>query len=742
MKKGLCSSLLVVGVSLFLAGCGIQSGNSAEEADKTTAAQTNGEQTVNAEGAETTREEGTAEQTECVEPETTEPETSSPFEQYPFGIEGLELYNREELPDHQTGEAYLAASLMNDAKTEDGYFTLDRVFPMADSKAFICYSVSDQVRTPSLGDADGEYDEDIEYTQYLASYDFKTGKILKSIALHNEETVSYAEQVGDCIWYWELDEQTTFYGTCYDFNLQKKAHMTKPVEESCCVSGDNERCYYVKDNCIWEKSLSDENAPEGQKIALSQDFAVYYINGIFTDADGTDYGIIGGMAADFQTYFGIVDLNTGEFTYLQSQDYMTIYVENGSFVARKAESELDATYYVSSSGETIYSYMRTGQEDMSISVLSDGYVLFYHFYFDETETRMYVELYASGQKEPLGSSTFAVQNGDMWFSDTPFVMEEEGLLILPMTDMSGDIYFYCLEYGTSEKASQEMQVKETDAWADAVTQIEYKGNPAAFIPQECPEELTELREKADALEERFGVDIYISDECSNIFGGYAIASLSDYEVVNEALNILEYELGKYPEGFFEQFKTSWIEGIDIYLAGQLMGINGDMLEYAGGFETDYNGSYAVVIDSTSPGNVSYTFHHELSHAIDSQLIALSDEQQVYLDEAYWDSLNPSVDVYGTSYTYNYAQFGRPEMASFTYFYGMPEDAYFIDDYSMTFPTEDRARLFEYIMADDSWIDWENAPHLREKLNYYASCIRSAFDTTGWDGVLWEKLFFE
>ena len=64
----------------------------------------------------------------------------------------------------------------------------------------------------------------------------------------------------------------------------------------------------------------------------------------------------------------------------------------------------------------------------------------------------------------------------------------------------------------------------------------------------------------------------------------------------------------------------------------------------------------------------------------------------------------------------------------------------MDTYSRTFPTEDRARVLENAMAGWDWYfrDGQHAP-LREKLTYYAACIRDAFDTTGWpDVTLWEK----
>ena len=77
---------------------------------------------------------------------------------------------------------------------------------------------------------------------------------------------------------------------------------------------------------------------------------------------------------------------------------------------------------------------------------------------------------------------------------------------------------------------------------------------------------------------------------------------------------------------------------------------------------------------------------------------------------------------------------------------MPEEAlayagsgYFIRDYSMTFPTEDRADVLASAIALE---DWSFAPGsgLRAKLQFYAACIRDCFDTENWpDVVCWEQV---
>ena len=77
--------------------------------------------------------------------------------------------------------------------------------------------------------------------------------------------------------------------------------------------------------------------------------------------------------------------------------------------------------------------------------------------------------------------------------------------------------------------------------------------------------LKPLRQKADALEAKYGIEIYIGEECATTIGGYNISPLLKSAKVEEALEMLDRELAKYPENFFKQFTYSWIKGFEIVL---------------------------------------------------------------------------------------------------------------------------------------------------------------------------------
>jgi hypothetical protein len=728
MKNYICDRLAAAAVVLMLTGC---AGMNQEEMN--VSVETGSIQDTDlTEIVETVSEEETAAVT-VVELESTSAVSPNPFDQYPRGIRGLELYQPQDPSGSVKGDVYLSAYLNFDAQTEEGYISIDGIYMGPDQVGYICYSISDEIR--SYNDDGEEDEEDVDYSQYLLAYDFKTDTVLGKILLNSDGELAYTEQAGAYIWYW-MPKDDAIYGTLYDQQLQVKSQIVKEYGESGNCSPDGERCYFVRDGGIWKEDLSADVSDEEQ-IALSQEFAVDYLGGIVSDETGVDYAVATGVASDLQKYNGIVNLQTGAFIYLQKSDTQTIYADGGLLFGVDFTNETSTEYDISYQNKKPLAYTWTGEEYINVCAMRDGKVLFYYVDADEQETWLHVELYDVGEQELLGSTSFDIPEINMWFLGTPYMLDGE--LVMPMADIMGNHYVYHWDYADSDTSTAQMVVNEAAIPAEPLAQIEYKWNPATFVSGECPPEFAPLREKADALEKQYGVHIYIAEECGGMFGGYGVVPLSDYTQTEQALDQLSHEMAKYPEGFFTQFNVGWVEGINIYIAGTLVGMEEDVLDYAGGFETIYNGNYALVIDSTDSYNVGTTFHHELSHAIDNKIETETDEEQLLEYEMAWDALNPPEEVYGSSYSNTYETFGREEMLPFVYWYADTGNAYFIDDYSMTFSTEDRARLFEYIMQDDrGYLDWENEPHLRQKMNCYATWIRAVFDTTGWENILWES----
>lgn len=238
-----------------------------------------------------------------------------------------------------------------------------------------------------------------------------------------------------------------------------------------------------------------------------------------------------------------------------------------------------------------------------------------------------------------------------------------------------------------------------------------------------------LYERAAQLSARFGVDIRIAEKCTLDYSHYDTYPLTDPVFVRSALDVLEESLSLYPEDFFRQLPHGDIEYIRIELVGGLT-VKDDIDTHpasVGAFAQDKGSHYLIVLDGflLQP----QTLFHEFSHIIDARLKwdSMIREDALYSEDA-WLALQPEGFHYAMTYT------EVPE--DLLHFM---ESRYFITDYALTYPTEDRAKLMESAMSNFTW-DFEPGSGTRRKLQYYADCIRDCFDTEGWpETTSWEQV---
>ena len=253
--------------------------------------------------------------------------------------------------------------------------------------------------------------------------------------------------------------------------------------------------------------------------------------------------------------------------------------------------------------------------------------------------------------------------------------------------------------------------------------------PLGETQQSQPVVEASLYERAAQLSGRFGVDIRIAEQCSLDYSHYDSYAMTDPVFIRDALDVLEEGLGKYPEGFFRQLTYGSIESIRIELVGGLMLKSGVIThtDDAGAFAQDRGSYYGIVLNGFLFSEA--TLFHEFSHIIDSRLEwdALIRPDAMFSEET-WLALQPEGFSFAMSYTHI-----PEELQSFA------DSGYFVRDYAMTYPTEDRATLMETAMNNHSW-DFEPGSGRRAKLQYYAACIRDCFDTTSWPEItLWEQV---
>ena len=234
-----------------------------------------------------------------------------------------------------------------------------------------------------------------------------------------------------------------------------------------------------------------------------------------------------------------------------------------------------------------------------------------------------------------------------------------------------------------------------------------------------------LEQRAAELGRKYGVNILVGEQCQTQFDEFSATLATDYEQVNQALNVLDRALAEYPEGFLRQLRYDTVYGINIQLIRDLQADGSGRT--GGGYAafTQAQWEYSLMVidieDSTE-----HTYYHEFSHIIDRYLEwdAQHREGALY-SESGWYDLNPG---WFDGYTYDYSW--ERDVRD----YGA-----FIDGYATIKPTEDRARVLEYAMVNWGEHYFEPGTVLAKKLDYYCRCIRDAFDTEGWPAVTtWEQ----
>ena len=246
-----------------------------------------------------------------------------------------------------------------------------------------------------------------------------------------------------------------------------------------------------------------------------------------------------------------------------------------------------------------------------------------------------------------------------------------------------------------------------------------------------------LTDRASALEDKYGIRIFIGANVPAEFADYSAAPFEETTVIDGSLSVLENVLSKYPDSYFKALKGCYYRDIAFYLTGVLSPLNEENnISNAGAFATESNGTMQLAFDlndDLSPDTVI----HELTHAADYRFAG-----EGSLDEELWNSMNPEgfsyyyayIDENGVSYEFS----GSPDHTAVSG--SEPDDVWFIDPYSKTFPMEDRARLMENLLSGRSpYKDCFAGIHVQEKLDFYFRFLRETLGDDTWPAqTAWEE----
>ena len=147
------------------------------------------------------------------------------------------------------------------------------------------------------------------------------------------------------------------------------------------------------------------------------------------------------------------------------------------------------------------------------------------------------------------------------------------------------------------------------------------------------------------------------------------------------------------------------------------------LDFAEGLQFQNGSHFYIALAPKEEDSLKHTLFHEFSHLIDNRVLTKTGAYDN------WNDLNPQDFAYSLDL--------NADMTPYKALLTGP-DRVFIDNYAMTFPAEDRARIFECACTSGNEEDFVS-PILQAKLQRICTGIRQAFDLENApERFLWEQ----
>lgn len=495
----------------------------------------------------------------------------------------------------------------------------------------------------------------------------------------------------------------------YDQQLQIVETLTVPHTEGF-FSHDRSTYYYLQDRVLYRMEMATGNYG---RMGLQEDLRFERLVSIHPDQD-----IICARAylSHYQEIcgFAAIDCTTGALLVLRDDVEHLWFDDNKIYAARTSETVYGYDMLFGNADTGVLDCITTetfGSSDVAYSVLpGSGYMVLYTLDEEETPESTLYNLAGRGISCEL-------KRYDYFNSLLNAVYLEQEQLIVGLYPVEYDFAPVVIDpkamtFGMSTSI-------QTEQWGQSVDQRLLSLYRAEKEGPDLPHDLEALRQRADGLEEKFGIRVLMEQQIVNPCGGYAEVE-GDPAAIDTALNQLEAALSKYPDGFLSQFRNGIGEGgLYLCLTGR---IQGDLMPVG---KTGRTGDrYDIVIDITA-GELERTIHHEMWHAIEMKL---STDRFAHPQ---WEDCNPEGFTYYRSYDSGYAGLTQDTFAQ------SGAACYFVDAYSKVNGTEDRARLMENVMTGDASALMAS-PNLQKKLSIMAQTIRNHFDTKLWSTPLWEQ----
>lgn len=233
----------------------------------------------------------------------------------------------------------------------------------------------------------------------------------------------------------------------------------------------------------------------------------------------------------------------------------------------------------------------------------------------------------------------------------------------------------------------------------------------------------EIASIARRINEAWGVKVYYQPDLIHLVASdYSAAAVTDLQVLYEHILQLEAALAAYPSGFFDDLCYGDFTHLEIYLCGKFTPLTPDGITTAEALANTRGSAMVIGVNvEYLDGEYVRVLAHELLHIMERRI------DQIDIDIlGEWVTLTPGGH---DAYYYSYHDENGHEMNDVThtyYFEDDPANAYFVDAYSKSFPTEDRARIFEKLMESGGNPYFADSPVLMAKARALCKVIRENF----------------
>ena len=529
---------------------------------------------------------------------------------------------------------------------------------------------------------------------------------------------------------WELQEQQFSDGRAVLFNWEASTWQFVGADladigtfssdqTGGTFSRDGSLYYFVQDDVLCR---ADVAGGQTERVALETDMRFMDVAGRYPDSDTL---FLHCLLSPYSTESGtaVLDPETGAYTMLQKDWYATYYGADSPELLWFNNETMGYDVLYASEGRYYRAdaaLLHADEADI-LPVFGSAYLL--GVAQDTTLYRLESGISACLlQAEQLGG---ALRNA-VWLPEQVLVGCVYG---------GGAFHLTAIDPAqlTFTQVSDGIAVDDPMAVDTALTEVYWN----SLNGQPLPATLQEARDYADQLEERYGVTILLSaqgqEACEAVWD--AVVTTTDQwpledepYAIARTLEALDRALALYPEGFFRQMRNTMGEGgVRFIPVGH---IENDVNAVGLTYET--YGWQNIYIDVTL-GTFESVICHEIWHATEG---VISYRDWVSFDPGNWSVCNPDGFFYNED-----VEDADPNPSRWTFNYEMDaQNVYFVDAYARTNAKEDRARIMEYVMANEDLAGaLMQSPYITQKLEIMCQAIRNSFDTSTWGDLRWERL---